>query len=155
MSVELPQVMTAAIPLWFSVAAAELGVHEIPGVAANPRVLEYLRTCPNLPASMRASDETANCSAFVNWCLMRAGIHGTNSASARSWLNWGVKLDEPKLGCVVVLSYDVAGPKAGHVGMFTRFQSAKALHLLGANQGDRVCGRDYDVARVLGYRWPT
>jgi uncharacterized protein (TIGR02594 family) len=72
-------------PAWITIARAEMGVQEYPGPEHNPRIIQYLRSTTN-PAT---SDETPWCSGFVNWCMKQAGIVGTNSAAARSWLKWG------------------------------------------------------------------
>ncbi|HEX5760734.1 MAG TPA: TIGR02594 family protein [Thermoanaerobaculia bacterium] len=70
-----------------------------PGLADNPRIVEYHRT-----TSLRATDdEVPWCSAFVNWCMREAGLRGTGSAAARSWLTWGSRLATPRRGCVTVL----------------------------------------------------
>jgi hypothetical protein len=70
---------------WMAVAMREIGRSEVPGPQHNPHILAYHAT-----TSLRATtDETAWCSSFVNWCLVQAGISGTNSAAAASWLHWG------------------------------------------------------------------
>lgn len=131
---------------WMDHALAELGVHEVEGTGAAARVLEYLRTT-SLPPSMAATDETPWCSAFVNWCVSRAGLKGTGSAAARSWLTWGQPLAVPARGCIVVLTRD----GGGHVAFYLR-SSGGRVQLLGGNQGNAVCVRAYDQSRVLGYR---
>jgi uncharacterized protein (TIGR02594 family) len=150
MSIELPQ-MVLDIPRWYSIAASELGVHELAGTANAARVLEY-----HAATSLKAtSDETSWCSSFACWAIGKAGLASTQSAAARSWLTWGSKLIEPKLGCVVVFSRDEAGPTNGHVAFYVRHTDAKTLHVLGGNQNNKVCGADYPLTRVLGYRWPV
>lgn len=131
---------------WMGIALAERGVKETPGAGSNPRVLEYLRTT-SLPETMRSDDETPWCSAFVNWCVTRAGLKGTGSAAARSWLTWGQSLEVPRRGCVVVLSRD----GGGHVGFYLRTVGS-SLHLFGGNQNNLVGTRAYDSSRLLGYR---
>lgn len=101
-------------PGWVQVAFDELGVREYPGPTYNPRVVEYSATT-NLEAN---DDETSWCSAFVNWCMLRAGDAGTNGASARSWLNYGVPLNAPQLGSIVVLWRESPESWKGHVGFF-------------------------------------
>jgi uncharacterized protein (TIGR02594 family) len=127
-------------------AFAERGVKELLGQGSNPRVLEYLRTT-TLPAKLAADDETPWCSAFVNWCVTRSGLKGTDSAAARSWLTWGQPLEVPRRGCVAVLSR--AG--GGHVGFYLRTVGS-TLHLFGGNQNNLVGTRAYDRSRLLGYR---
>ncbi len=84
---------------WMEIARAEEGVKEIVGDEDNPRVLQYLRST-SLGKWAASRDETPWCSAFVNWCITQAGLEGTNSAMARSWLGWGVDLAMPRPGCV-------------------------------------------------------
>jgi uncharacterized protein (TIGR02594 family) len=135
-------------PPWFAVATGEIGVREYPGPADNPRVVEYHGT-----TSLRASDdEVPWCSAFANWCLRQASLRGSGSAAARSWLQWGVPLDRPRPGCVVVLRRGT-DPVQGHVGFFVRSRGA-TFDLLGGNQGNQVCIAPYATSRVIGYRWP-
>ncbi len=135
---------------WFEIARRELvsGIEEIPGGRHNPRIVEY-HQCSSLKAS---DDETPWCSSFANWCMAQAGIAGSGSAAARSWLAWGVPLAAPRRGCVVVLSR--GAPPSGHVGFLERLEDG-LLFLLGGNQGDRVSIAAFRAGRLLGYRWPT
>jgi uncharacterized protein (TIGR02594 family) len=135
---------------WMAIAEAELsaGVREIPGPEDNPRILEYQRAT----ALGATDDETPWCSAFVNWCMMQAGIARTNSAAARSWLTWGTSLAAPRLGCVTVLSRST-DPTKGHVGFFVDDDGPEYLRLLGGNQGNAVSIRTYRAELALGYRW--
>ena len=141
---------------WMPFALAELGQHEITGAGDAPRVLEYLRTT-TLPAALASQDETAWCSAFVNWCLEQAKCPRTHSAAARSWLTWGQALQVPRRGCIAVFSRDGGGPVvttlSGHVAFYMR-TVGHAIEVLGGNQHDRVCVAPYDQSRLLGYRVP-
>jgi len=76
-------------PSWLEVAKAELGTKEIIGPAANPRILEYLKTV-HIKDIKDAKDEVPWCSAFVNWVMLSSNLQGTGSAVARSWIFWGV-----------------------------------------------------------------
>lgn len=134
---------------WMDHALAEQGVKETPGAGSNARVIEYLRTT-TLPRALASDDETPWCSAFVNWCLEQAGLKGTGSAAARSWLSWGQSLTVPRRGCIVVLSRD----GGGHVAFYLRTVGSQ-LHLLGGNQNNAVCVRAYERSRLLGYRVPA
>lgn len=138
-------------PSWLVIARAELAKHiiEEPGpLRNNPRILEY-HASTTLHAQ---TDEIAWCSAFVNWCMEQAKIHGTGLALARSWLKWGMLLAEPKLGCVTILKRG-SNPSQGHVGFWIG-EDGSHLILLGGNQGDMVCLKPFPKADVLGYRWP-
>lgn len=137
-------------PPWMELAIHELGIKEIPGAETNPEVAKYYAATS---LGGRTPDSVPWCSAFANWVMQQAGYRGTRRANARSWLDWGIVLEEPRVGCIAVL-WDVAPHGAhGHVGFFTASLPERVV-LLGGNQGDRVCYRQYGVGRVLGYRWP-
>lgn len=133
---------------WLEIARKELGVKEIEGIHNNERILEYQQTT-TLAAK---DDETPWCSAFVNWCMKQAGIAGTGSALARSWLKWGLGLETPRLGCVVVFRRP-PDPNNGHVAFYLR-TNGDAVEVLGGNQGNSVSIKEYLNTRVLSYRWP-
>jgi uncharacterized protein (TIGR02594 family) len=139
----------AAFP-WFDIAMKELGITEIAGSGDNPRIVEYLRST-SLGGSMASNDETPWCSAFVNFCVEQAGFAGTDSASARSWLNWGRKTDTPVTGCIVV--FERGAPPSGHVAFYVS-ESADQVNVLGGNQGNKVSFAHYPKTRLLGYRVP-
>jgi len=143
------EIQTAGLPAWYEIAKGEHGIQEVPGPDAhNPRILEYHST-----TTLNATeDEISWCSSFVNWCALEAGIKGTNSAAARSWLKWGKKLSQPREGCVVVFSRPLSN-WMGHVGFFKRKEGNDIL-VLGGNQANRVNYSSYSASRLLGYRWP-
>ncbi len=138
---------------WYVVAKDEIGVSEKRGEHRNNlRILQYHQVT-TLSGRAKRVDETPWCSSFVNWCMDRVGISPTRSAMARSWLKWGIPIQEPKEGCIVVLSRPRGGPTAGHVGFFVS-KSAGKIRLLGGNQSNSVNISSYSASRVLGYRWP-
>ncbi len=140
---------SAAEPVWMPLAIAECGVRRFPVGETNPRIVEY----NNLTNLAGYDDKISWCSSFINWCLAGAGVRGTRSALARSWLDWGVALDGPVYGCVTVLMRDDPTSWKGHVGFYLRHDEA-FIYLLGGNQLDEVRELAYPVASVLGYRWP-
>ena len=129
---------------WMKIARAELGVAEDPS-GSNPRIEAYHAST----AGGAADDAVPWCSSFVNFCVDAAGVAGTGSKAARSWLTWGVDAGDFVDGCVVVLKRGNA-PK-GHVGFFDGFESGR-IKLLGGNQGNRVSVASFDVDRVLARR---
>lgn len=137
---------------WMEIAYHELGVAEVPGPGDNPRVVEYLQST-TLGAPDNENDETPWCSAFVNWCITQAGLQGTDSAWARSWLEWGREPESPDewKGCICVLS---RGTNSGHVGFLVDWDDEQ-VKLLGGNQSDAVSEAWFPVERVLGYRVPA
>ncbi len=149
----LPRVLATSGTNWLAIAEEELGIHEdsLPD-QHNRRILEYHQTT-GLKAT---TDETPWCSAFVNWVVIKAGYSGTRSAAAKSWLEWGHHLTEPRAGAVAVIKRVSASADAGfHVG-FTVSCSTTALRLLGGNQSDQVKYSNFPLKsyEVKGYRWP-
>jgi len=136
-------------PPWLEIAESQLGVAEIPGLTHNDAILTYHKS-----TKLKATeDEVPWCSSYVNWVLKKAGIQGTDSAAARSWLDWGVPLSEPKIGAVTVLSRG-KNPALGHVGFFMGFTESGKVSLLGGNQGDSVSIQEFPKTKVISYRWP-
>jgi len=140
-----------ALPTAYEVALAEKGTKEFSGDRDNPRVVEYLSSVNSLSHQAQRNDETPWCSVFVHWCLAQAGIQGTNSAAARSWLNWGKEVTQPEKGDIVVFWRGKKDGWHGHVG-FVEKVTAKNVYCLGGNQSDAVNIKPYAKSRVLGYR---
>lgn len=142
----LPSRFADATP-WMTVAKAELGEHETGGNKDNARIVEYHQA-----TTLKATDdETPWCSAFVCWCLQKAGYSSTKSAWARSYLSYGTKLEKPQYGCIVIYQ---RGTSSGHVHFFSHEKDGLVFGI-GGNQGDSVSLSGYDKSRVLGYRWPS
>lgn len=134
-------------PAWLVEARRHIGTREIKGPQHEPKILAWWRAIRR--GGIR-DDETPWCAAFVGGCLEAVDIISSRFESARSYLDWGVKLDRPELGAVVVFSR-VGG---GHVGFIVGRDSRGNLMVLGGNQGDEVNIRAFDRGRVVGYRWP-
>jgi uncharacterized protein (TIGR02594 family) len=145
-----PQPQVPELPPWVNVALAEIGVLEAPGDADNPRIQEWHATTVG-PKDV--ADAVPHCSSFINWVMLRCAIAGTRSKAARSWLTWGYKLDEPRIGAVCVLWRLSITGKKGHVGLYLG-RNKNGVFLLGANQGNEVNVTRYPHKRVLGFFWP-
>jgi uncharacterized protein (TIGR02594 family) len=153
-------------PRWLAIAYGELrkGVRERKGSQDDPSILEYL-SATDYQGPLH--DEVPWCSAFVCWCIQRAGLASTRGANARSWLAWGEPIIIPRRGCIAIYSRG-QNELAGHVGFWLQTLPLPAtgtgLHpgadvLLGGNQGDAVSISPYPRnargRRLLGYRWPS
>ena len=168
-----------AVPKWIDIARQELGQREESGLSANnPRILEYLATFSFLSEyrykvknkktgkkvktayTMSQVDETPWCACFVNWCLQKAGQPVHDSARAKDWLNYGVALDQPRLGAIVVLYKKPGKSTAGttssgyHVGFYISGIGSD-LVILGGNQSNQVSEKAMSGWTVKGYRWPV
>jgi uncharacterized protein (TIGR02594 family) len=141
------------VPPWLAHALAEIGTLEISGTGSNPRIEEYHATTRG-PATVK--DDVPWCSSFQNWSFDRCGIEPTRSKAARSWLDWGIELQRPVLGCVCVLWREARKSAKGHVGLWLG-QDKRGVYLLGGNQSNAVNVMHYPHARVLdgGFRWPA
>src|SRR5437868_11136252 len=98
-------------PRWLIKARSYIGLKEIKGRKHNPQILQWW----TLIRAGFTDDETPWCAGFVGGVLESVGIKSSRSAAARSYLKWGVKLDEPVPGCIVVLERGAAN---GHVFFF-------------------------------------
>ena len=72
-------------------ALTQIGIAEIPGKQHNPAILKYFK---EIGHEWVDNDETAWCSAFVNWCCKMTGYEYTGKLNARSWLDLR-KIDNP------------------------------------------------------------
>jgi uncharacterized protein (TIGR02594 family) len=136
-------------PSWLAAAWAEFSVRETPGSASSSAVLSYYRDAGR---SDVRDDAVPWCAAFLGAMLKRGGFAGTGSLLARSYLNWGDRIEAAKVGAVAVLTRG-SDAGAGHVGFVVGAAGGKVF-LLGGNQSDAVTVEAFDTARVLGYRWP-
>lgn len=95
--------------------------------------------------------KTAWCAAFVNGTLGHAGVSGTSSNMARSFLDWGNDASaDPQVGDVIVLKR--GKPPFGHVGFIAGVNEDGSFKVLGGNQGDSVSVSNYSGDKVLGIR---
>lgn len=135
------------VPLALAIREMETGVRECAGDDHNPRIIEYHAT-----TSLQATrDEIAWCSSFMNWCQHNGGFEGTDSAAARSWMQWGVPVETPRRGDVVVFRRGNSSWQ-GHVGFFWGYTPGGSIETLGGNQRNSVCIRAYSADDLLGYR---
>ncbi|ATG18045.1 TIGR02594 family protein [Providencia alcalifaciens] len=136
-------------PKWLVEARKEIGQREIKGAASNPRIDQYWRDS-KLSGLVGTDDKVPWCAGFVNAMLERAGIRSTRSDFSRSYLNYGVKLSEPKYGCIVTFSRT----GGGHVGFVVGKTESGSLLVLGGNQSDAVNIKAFETSRVTGYCYP-
>lgn len=129
---------------WMSTAETQKGVRENAGM--NDTIASYHKS-----TGLNAGEDTAWCSSFVNWTMEQNGIKGTNSASAKSWANWGVDAGGPVKGAVVV--FDRGGPY-GHVGFVESVNPDGSINVLGGNQSNSVKVSRFSTGSVIGYRLP-
>jgi len=160
--------LNPAEPEWVRIARREAGEKREPGFDKNnPRILQYLATFPELKKdksgfkglSAADVDETPWCACFVNWCLLKAGLRAGPSPTAKSWLSYGEKLEEPRLGAITILHHTPGKSTSGttssgnHVAFYLSGGESR-ITLLGGNQSHSVCEKTFKGWDILGYRWP-
>jgi uncharacterized protein (TIGR02594 family) len=131
---------------WMALVIDELGYLEDDQGKVSARIIEYQRTIgnenmPELPWS----------SAFANWALKICGLKGTNSGDPRKWLEWGVNLEKPYFGAIVVIAKP--GGLPGVVGFFVS-ETETDITLIGGNIKNSVSQTTMPKGSVLAYRWP-
>jgi uncharacterized protein (TIGR02594 family) len=138
-------------------ASKFIGASEVPGIVHNPLILAMLQ----LDAKWVQDDETAWCSAFVNFICFFLDFPRTRSLSARSWLQIGqvIKLEDAEVGNDIVIlkrgKGKQPGPETisapGHVGFYAGHDKTY-VHVLGGNQSNSVSIAKYKVSDILGVR---
>jgi uncharacterized protein (TIGR02594 family) len=133
------------VPELMAIASSTLGLNERDQGAA---IQEYLKNGGvNLdPAT------TAWCAAFVNATLKQGGMEGTGSNMARSFLEWGQGVDDPRKGDLAVFTRGDPNGPFGHVGFFDGYNEDGTIRVLGGNQGDSVSIANYSPDTLLGFR---
>ena len=98
------------------------------------------------------------CAAFVNSVLEESGIPSNKDHSypltARAFLDWGIGVDKPQSGDIVVFPRGNQGWQ-GHVGFFVKEDTINGVHyyyILGGNQRNKVSIQLYRANRALGIR---
>jgi uncharacterized protein (TIGR02594 family) len=131
-------------------ASKDLGLHELPGPASQPRIAQAIR----VSADWLNPDDSKTA-----WCGCIRGLWGLETGTgvptahyrAASWLMWGriILRSEAQQGDTVVL-HRTGGY---HVALLDHFScDGKSVWLLGGNQGNAVTVAAYDVAKIEGIR---
>lgn len=128
-------------------AFSQYGIREIVGENDNPEVLKYFDAL----GFGSLKDETAWCSAFVNWVAMKCGLEYSGKLTARSWLNVGQKVTTPQLGDIVVFWRENPTSWKGHVAIYIR-ETNEYIYCISGNQSNQVKVSAYPKTRLLGYR---
>lgn len=138
-------------PFWLDKARLYVGLEETKGHFHHPKILTWWE---KIKTPFR-DDETPWCAAFVGGVLEECKIRSSRSAAARSYLKYGIPLDRPAVGAIVIFWRGKRSGWSGHVGFVVGVDEKGNLMVLGGNQGDQVSIRPFSRSRVLGYRWPS
>lgn len=132
------------------IALSQYGVTEYIGKRHNSTIVNYFK---EIGHKWVTNDETAWCSAYINWVALKANMQRSGKLNARSWLKIGRKITKPQKGDVVVLWRDRKASWKGHVGLFIGYsEDGKYIYVLGGNQKNQVNIQKYPAYRLLGFR---
>ncbi len=130
------------------IALDQYGVKEYQGNKHNDEVLKYFI---EIGHQWVKNDETAWCSAFLNWCAKHVGLEYSGKLNARSWLTIGQEVECPEIGDIVVFWRSSPRSWKGHVGIYIN-QIDDEVFVLGGNQNNQVNISPYSKSKVLSYR---
>lgn len=94
------------------------------------------------------------CARFMNLVLNKAGYSGTGSDAARSFVGYGRRVSEPRIGAIAVLSRG-KNRNLGHVGIVTGIDPRGNPIIISGNHGRRVGEGAYSRTRVLAFVMPA
>jgi len=125
------------------------GITESVGEKDNPVILGWAKELGL--EKVYTADSIAWCGLFVSVIMKRANREPVDKPLwALNWANFGVNVSKPMLGDVLTFKRN----GGGHVGIYVGEDSA-AYHVLGGNQGDKVCIVRIAKARLHSVRRPA
>lgn len=149
---------------WLSRMRAITGTKELPGSANSPIIMSWrtdiAKTMPILAtyASTYTGDSIPWCGFGGGWCMVMSGImppFGAQATQKFMWAdawhapNWGQKLDEPLVGCVMTFTRN----GGGHVA-FLEKMDGKYCYIRGCNQSDMVNVTRKSMDQFTAATWP-
>jgi len=124
------------------------GTKEVVGKEHNPKILAMFT---EIGYDWIKDDETAWCSAALNYVCKKLGYERSGKLDARSWLKTSVLVLKPTLGDIVVLWRESPDSWKGHVGLYIA-EDKDLIYVLGGNQKNMIDISAYPRNRLLGYR---
>ena len=124
------------------------GTKEIIGSKHNPDILVYFA---EIGYDWVTEDETAWCSAALNYFCKKLGYERSGKLDARSWLKCRGEVTEPQIGDIVIFWREKIDSWKGHVGLYIS-TDVDYIYTLGGNQSNMLKISPYRKDRVLGYR---
>ena len=124
------------------------GIKEVVGDKHNPDIVAMFA---DIGHDYIKDDETAWCSALLNFFCKKLGYERSGKLDARSWLKLPVMVLKPQVGDIVVLWRKIPDSWEGHVGLFISWDE-DSVYVLGGNQSNMLSIAPYPRERVLGFR---
>lgn len=149
---------------WLATMRELTGVKEYAGGENNPTILGWAgfigHRYPEMAeyAALYKSDDISWCGLVMAYVMAKLGIRPPFGAAdtdcflwANSFAAWGLRIEAPRPGCIVVFKWTSGG---GHVGVLDRVEG-KTLWVAGGNQSDAVNVMPFAWdAQVVGFFWP-
>ena len=124
------------------------GLREVFGPAAEPEIIKMFK---DIGYNWVQSDETAWCSALMNFVCKKLSYERSGKLDARSWLKMSIVVLKPQLGDIVVFWRNSPTSWEGHVGLYISDRN-NLIYTLGGNQENMVSIAGYPKSRILGFR---
>ena len=146
--IPIPHSDTLDEPAWLTAAYDE--IHSDRHAASygfpNPRISLYKNSPPNDMRSWNA--------AFVYWCLSQSNHVGADEWEPDPWRTWGEKLENSRLGCIVL--FERAEDTQGTVRIgFHINELASRTEILAGDIGGHIHVIQVEKNRVSACRWPS
>lgn len=153
------------VPSWLNTMRVLTGTKEAPGAADNPVIVGMAQAIADHYPEMQEycdqyqHDSTAWCGLAAAYCLAMNGIKPPFGKTDTDRFLWAqsfaddpglVEIDQPRLGCIVVLTRE----GGGHV-TFYESSTNGSYNCRGGNQSDSVNVAPQDKDNVLALMWPA
>ena len=129
-----------------NIALTQYGLKEVAGEENNPEIMKYFK---EIGHTWVQSEETAWCSAFINWCAYQKDVEYSDELTARSWLKVGKRVGFEDAD-IVVFWRESPDSWKGHVGIPVN-EDEDWIWTLGGNQSNMVKISAYPRERKLAY----
>jgi uncharacterized protein (TIGR02594 family) len=139
------------VPPWLAWWLIEYSknIKEVPGNTHSERILEY-HTHTTLKST---TDEIPWCSAAMCCCFDEIGLGSPRSAAARSWIGFGQKLKEFRLGAIAVFERGDPNSISGHVAIALNEDNG-IVTVIGGNQSNSISITKFPKTKLIAYMWP-
>lgn len=138
-------------PAYMDTATAAIGTKEVPGTANSPVIMKWAAKVGRFLGIKYDADSVPWCGLFAAYVVAEHGLTPPPIAvRASAWAAWGIALQKPAFGAVLVFSRE----GGGHVGFYVS-EDATHYHVLGGNQSDKVCVMKLAKNRCTAIRWAS
>jgi len=134
-------------PAWLTVARRDIGQRETHGPNRSP----WLDRLWRMLVKAWLIGQPWCGAAVARWMRSQGIKPPGNFERALAWADWGVPLDTPVVGCVVVFRRT----GGGHVGLLVGEDERGRLLVLSGNVSDKAGIDPFDISRLVGYYWPV